>query len=275
MHLGGALVLDDVTLEVAPGTIAAVVGGDGAGKTTVARTLVGALVPRAGRVERPPARRIGYLPSSSGTYPDLTVAENIAFVAGAYGVSAKEAAQRTDEFLDRTGLAAARDRLAGRLSGGMRQKLGVVRAVVHRPDLVVLDEPTTGVDPVSRADLWCLVARAAADGAAVVVATCYLDEAERATSLVVLDQGRVLAAGSPTDIVARTPGAIRCGRARPAGDDAHRSWRRGGVWRTWSPAPPAGPGAGAGEPVHDLEDAVIATTLARQHVAASTTEELA
>jgi len=273
MGFGPVSALDDVSLAVPNGAIAAVVGGDGAGKTTLLRVLVGALAPGAGRVARPAAARIGYLPSSSGTYPDLTVAENIGFAARAYGVPPREAHRRVDEYLERTGLASARDRLAGRLSGGMRQKLGVVRALVHHPDLLVLDEPTTGVDPVSRADLWWLVARAAAGGAAVVVATCYLDEAERAASLVVLDEGRVVAAGAPVDIIARIPGTIRSGPDRPTGADAGRSWRRGSVWRTWSPGPPSpAPSTVEARPAADLEDAVIAMILAR-HVADARPEE--
>src|SRR5207244_6897275 len=127
------------------------------------------------------------------------------------------------------------DRLAGNLSGGMRQKLGVIRALLHRPDLVVLDEPTTGIDPVSRADLWWLIARAAARGAAVVVSTTYLDEAERASRVLLLDHGRTLVEGTPDDIVAAVPGSLRRIPARPEGDAGRRAWRRATAWRVWSP----------------------------------------
>ena len=132
-------------------------------------------------------------------------------------------------------LSGARDRLAGRLSGGMRQKLGVIASMLHQPDLLVLDEPTTGVDPVSRADLWWLIAQAAANGAAVVFATSYLDEAERAVSVLALDDGRALASGTPEEIMAAMPGTLRVSDARPEGEARRRAWRRGGRWRIWDP----------------------------------------
>ena len=186
-----------MSLVAAAGQVTAVVGGDGAGKTTLLRCLAGAQAPGSGRVSRPDVRRIGYLPASSGLYPDLTVAENLAFRAAAYGLTAARAREQVAEYLDRAGLTAARDRLVGQLSGGMRQKLGMIAAMVHRPQLLVLDEPSTGVDPVSRSDLWWLIARAAAAGSAVVLSTSYLDEAERAGLVLALDAGRELATGTP------------------------------------------------------------------------------
>jgi ABC-2 type transport system ATP-binding protein len=242
--------------------VTGVVGGDGAGKTTLLRCLAGALRPVAGEVRRPDSRRIGYLSSTSGTYPDLTVEENLAFAAAAYGVPAAEARERVAEHLERTGLAPARDRLAGRLSGGMRQKLGVIRALVHRPDLLVLDEPTTGVDPVSRADLWWLFARAAAEGAAVVLATAYLDEAERASWLLALDEGRTLARGTPEQIAAGVRGTIQTSAHRPRGDASRRAWRRGATWRVWTPD--GGDVAGTGTVRPDLHDAVTIAALERE-----------
>ena len=124
---------------------------------------------------------------------------------------------RADELTELAGLTAARDRPAGGFSGGMRRKLGVIAAMLHQPELLVLDEPSTGVDPVSRSGLWWLITRAAADGAAVVLATTYLDEAERAGAVLVLDAGRMLAAGSPADIVAAMPGTVRELTADPDG----------------------------------------------------------
>jgi ABC-2 type transport system ATP-binding protein len=261
VRFGRTVALDDVSLDVPAGEVTGVVGGDGAGKTTLLRVLAGALAPDAGSVRRPPAERIGYLASSSGTYPDLSVEENLAFAATAYGISPREARRRAADYLERTGLAQAHDRLARHLSGGMRQKLGVIRALLHRPGLVVLDEPTTGVDPVSRADLWWLIARAAADGAAVMLSTTYLDEAERAARLLVLDSGRPLATGTPAGIVASMPGAIRAVGERPAGEAGRRSWRRRAVWRLWDPGDlPAAPGSLP----PDLQDAVTVLALRRE-----------
>ncbi|HUY48126.1 MAG TPA: ABC transporter ATP-binding protein [Streptosporangiaceae bacterium] len=257
---GNRRALDQVTFHAPPGQVSAVVGGDGAGRTTLLRCLGGALAAGAGVVRRPARRDIGYLPAGSGTYPDLTVAENLAFRAAAYQIPAATAGERITGYLDRAGLLAARDRLAGRLSGGMRQKLGVIAAMLHRPALLVLDEPTTGIDPVSRADLWSLIARAAADGAAVVIATSYLDEAERASHVLVLDTGRELAVGTPDQIVARMPGSLRASDARPPGAAGLRSWRRDGRWRVWDPG---GTTSGDGQPVRpDLQDAVTVAILA-------------
>jgi ABC-2 type transport system ATP-binding protein len=262
----GKLALDRVTLRANAGQVTAVVGGDGAGKTTLLRLLAGALAPDDGEVRRPGAMRTGYLPAGSGTYPDLTVAENLAFRAAAYGLPAAVARERMAEYLGRAGLATARDRLAGHLSGGMRQKLGVIAAMLHRPELLVLDEPTTGIDPVSRSGLWWLIARAAAAGSAVVLATSYLDEAERAAWVLALDRGRELAAGTPDEIVAAVPGTLRAVAARPDGDAGRRAWRRGGHWRIWEPpVSEPGPSCGRGEAIRpDLQDAVTIAALARE-----------
>jgi ABC-type multidrug transport system ATPase subunit len=259
--------LRDVSVDVPPGQVTGVVGGDGAGKTTLLRILAGAAAPDAGEVRRPPASRTGYLAASSGTYPDLSVEENLFFAAAGYGVPARQVRERAQEYLERTGLAAVRRRLAGNLSGGMRQKLGVIRAMLHLPALLVLDEPTTGVDPVSRADLWWLIARAAAAGAAVVLTTTYLDEAERTSSVLVLDDGMVLARGTPDEIIAAVPGKIEISSERLRGDAARRAWRRGGTWRVWKPPGTGGPaatGAADGTVRPDLQDAVIVAALARE-----------
>lgn len=260
VRYGRRLALDQVTFQARPGQVSAVVGGDGAGRSTLLRCLGGALAPSLGTVRRPPRRDIGYLPASSGTYPDLTVAENLAFRAAAYQLPAAATAERSAAFLARAGLTGARDRLAGRLSGGMRQKLGVIAAMLTSPALLVLDEPTTGVDPVSRADLWSLIARAAADGAAVVVATSYLDEAERAAHVLVLDAGSQLAAGTPEQIVAAMPGRLRSSETVPHDAERRRAWRRAGRWRIWDPG-----GATDGEQAQpDLQDAVTVAILGRE-----------
>jgi len=271
---GRTVALRGVSLAAPAGQVTAVVGGDGAGKTTLLRCLAGSLGPDSGTVRRPPKERSGYFPASSGIYEDLTVAENLDFRANGYGLPRKAGRDRAAEFLERAGLSGVAGRLAGHLSGGMRQKLAVIAAMLHRPDLLVLDEPTTGVDPVSRSGLWWLIARAAAEGCAVVLATTYLDEAERCTSVLVLDGGVALASGTPDQIVSAMPGALRAVPAKPAGDEAALSWRRAGRWRLWDPAgladsaehaagrPPAGSANGAIVP--DLQDAVTVAALARQ-----------
>jgi ABC-2 type transport system ATP-binding protein len=264
---GKTVALRGVSLSAPAGQVTAVVGGDGAGKSSLLRCLAGSLAPDSGSVRRPAKVQGGYLPASSGIYPDLTVAENLAFRARGYGLPAQEAGERAAEYLERAGLTAASDRLAGQLSGGMRQKLAVIAAMLHRPELLVLDEPTTGVDPVSRSGLWWLIARAAADGCAIVLATTYLDEAERCTSVLVLDDGMELASGTPEQIVAAMPGTLRAVPAKPDGAQSARAWRRAGQWRVWDPAV-APDHSGQGGPDHlvepDLQDAVTVAALARE-----------
>jgi ABC-2 type transport system ATP-binding protein len=256
VDFGDDAALDGVTLELAPGSITVVVGGDGAGKSTLLRVLAGALDPTTGEVTRPDPRRIGYVPASPGGYADLTVLENLSFAAAAYGAGGDR--DRIEELLRRTGLGEARRRLARHLSGGMRRKLGVAMALVHRPDLLVLDEPTTGVDPVSRVDLWRMFAGAAATGSAVVMATTYVDEAERAANVLVLDRGRPLLGGPPEEVTARVPGVVLEASRPSAGLEA---WRRGPRWRAWSPEGRAPEGTREVRP--DLEDAVMVASLAR------------
>jgi len=264
VRYGGRTALDDVTFEVAARSVAAVVGGDGAGKTSLLRALAGTVRPSAGTVRRPDDRRIGYVSAGPGVWADLTVEENLDFTGRAYGLGAGRLRSRTAELLERTGLGEARGRLAGRLSGGMRQKLALAMALLHEPALLILDEPTTGVDPVSRVELWRLLAVAAAGGAAVALATTYLDEAERAATVLVLDQGRALLAGTPDEVLAAVPGRVVEAEARPRGVPA---WRRGARWRAWSPD--GSPLAGATEVAMDLEDAVVVAQLAREQRSAA------
>ena len=261
LSYGSQLALRDVTLAVPAGQVTAVVGGDGAGKTSLLRCLSGVLRPDRGQVRAPGKQRTGYLPASSGVYPDLTVRENLAFRATAYRMAPAVAAQRSAELTELAGLTAAQDRLAVQLSGGMRQKLGVIAAMLPEPELLILDEPSTGVDPVSRSGLWRLIASAAARGAAVVLSTTYLDDAQRAATVLVLDGGVPLAAGRPEEIVAAMPGTVRALPAESAGEDRLRSWRRGTGWRVWVPPGTAAPGA----PVQpDLQDAVTVAALAHE-----------
>ena len=202
-------------------------------------------------------RQIGFMPTQAGVWRDLTVDENIAFVASAQGVKGADLTQRRAELLEATGLTQATDRLAGALSGGMRQKLAFSLAMLHRPPMLLLDEPSTGVDPVSRVDLWRMIAQAAADGAAIAMATTYLDEADRASTVVVLDAGEVLLAGTPAAVLGSIPGHVRSSATR--GEGAH-TWRRGQQYREWLPGdPPAGTPRAA-----DLEDAVVGAALAKE-----------
>lgn len=260
---GGTLALDGVTVPAVAGRITVVVGGDGAGKSTCLRVLSGHVKPGAGSVRRPPKERIGYVPATTGIYADLTVGENVDFTADAYRLSGTARADRAALLLQRTGLAGARDRLGGRLSGGMQRKLAVALALLHSPGLLVIDEPTTGVDPVSRTELWRLIAGAAAEGAAVVVSTTYVNEAARAARVVLLDVGKEIASGSPADILRDVPGALGTmpGKDRPAG----AAWRRGARWRVWSPDGTLPAGARPVAP--DLEDAVVVASLAEEGAA--------
>lgn len=263
VRFGGVTAVDGVTLLVEPGQVSAIVGGDGAGKTTLLKTIVGRIRPDVGHIEAPPDSRIGYQPANGGSWPDLTVAENMAFVAGMYGLSASRARERTRALLERAGLHDARDRLSSRLSGGMRTKLGFCLAMVHEPDLLVLDEPSTGVDPVSRVELWRLLSETAAAGTAVLMATTYMEEGERSSHVTILERGRVLLEGPPADVIASSPGFV-CTTVQPA--RAEFSWRHADGYREWWPKSP--PDAHHRVEV-DLEDVAIVAVLRSQSSAVS------
>jgi ABC-2 type transport system ATP-binding protein len=259
VRFGDTLALDDVTLLVEPGSVVAVVGGDGAGKTTLLRALVGKVQVERGQVDVPSPQEIGYLPAAAGSWLSLTVAQNMDFVGGIYGLSGKTLVSRRDELLGRASLLDVSDRLASQLSGGMRRKLGFSMAMLHDPPLLVLDEPSTGVDPVSRVDLWRLVSEAAAAGAAVVMSTTYLDEAERAASLLALDGGRTLASGTLLEVLDSFDGII----ARTASPQRRGwAWRRGREYHEYWPHADVPPGSV--EVAADLEDVVIALSLLRR-----------
>jgi len=258
VRYGTRAALDQVTLQTEPSTVSVVVGGDGAGKTTLLRALVGLVSLDSGTAIRPPKQQIGYIPATAGLHVDLTVYENMAFCGAAYRVTGTEFADRSAELLERIGLSDARTRLGGQLSGGMQRKLAVAMALLHRPALLVLDEPTTGVDPVGRAELWRLISGAAATGAAVVVATTYVEEADRASNVVLLEQGKAIATGAPADIIAAVPGllGIAPSGARPPG----LSWRWGRTWKVWSATSNLPDGVEPTSP--GFEDAVIIVALA-------------
>lgn len=252
--LGSRLALSDVTLELKPGHIAVVVGGDGAGKTTLCRTIVGLEDVTQGTVSRP--HRTSYQPESSGVWSDLTTLENLEFVARGYDLDASHARDRIEELLDVTDLGPARGRLGKQLSGGMRQKLGVAMAVLSEPELLVLDEPTTGLDPVSRLELWAFITRSAREGRAVLVSSTYVDEAARGDTVLALEEGIVLATGAISDVVAGMPGRLFESEHK----EGTRSWRRGQSWRAWSAD--GTPIPGAQEIAPDLSDVVTVTALA-------------
>ncbi len=241
---GKQVALRGVSLTLREGEMAGLIGPDGVGKSTLLGLLAGAKQVQAGKVQvfggdftqarhrSAVCARIAYMPQGLGRnlYPDLTVRENIAFFSRLFGQGAAERARRNAELLDATGLAPFVDRAARKLSGGMRQKLGLCCALVHDPDLLILDEPTTGVDPLSRRGFWDLVdrIRAGRPGMSVIVATAYMEEAARFGRIVAMNDGAVLASGTPGEIkkltgcdtldeafIALLPAAVRATRVRP------------------------------------------------------------
>jgi ABC-2 type transport system ATP-binding protein len=215
---GPTRAVDGLDLEVAPGEIFGLVGPDGAGKTTTMRMLTGILPPTSGsgevagfdivRQAEPLKRHVGYMSQRFGLYPDLTVAENITFYADIYGVPRRELAARMEQLLGFSNLTPFRQRLAGNLSGGMKQKLGLACALIHTPRVLFLDEPTNGVDPVSRRDFWRILYQLVRDGVTLFVSTAYLDEAERCNRLALLHAGRLLGVGTPDEVKQLMPGSL-------------------------------------------------------------------
>ncbi|MDS4029088.1 MAG: ABC transporter ATP-binding protein [Candidatus Contendobacter sp.] len=201
-------VLGGVTLRVVPGEIYGVVGADGAGKTTLLQLAVGQLPPRKGQIRVlgrdavDPALRdeIAYMPQGFGLYPDLTVQENLAFFADLHGLPRAVARERIVELLQRTGLAGFEARRANNLSGGMMQKLALACALISQPRAMFLDEPTTGVDPVSRRAFWRLLNGVRAEGVAILYATANMDEAERCDRVGLLHAGRLDRQGTPLEL---------------------------------------------------------------------------
>jgi ABC-2 type transport system ATP-binding protein len=256
VRFGDVTALDAVTVKLTAGEVTTVVGADGAGKTTLMRVLAGLVDPEYGSVNVPGADRLGYLPSGGGSWKNLTVAQNVAFVGAAYGLTGADLATSADPILERAGLGHVTDRLAEQLSGGMRKKLGVVLALLHSPDLVILDEPTTGVDPVSRVELWRLIAEAVANGATTIMTTTYTDEAERAGSVVLLSEGHVLLSGTADELVAAVPGDVGI---VDSPTDRSMAWRVGPVFHEWFPD---GSPDGVVPLEPDLEDVCIVADLA-------------
>jgi ABC-2 type transport system ATP-binding protein len=213
---GSTDAVNDVSFAIAPGEMFGLIGPDGAGKTTTIRLVCGLIQPQAGTLRvlgydpvkehRPVTRGVGYLSQRFSLYGDLTIDENIAFFAEIHGVYRYE--DRRNRLLDLMQLTPFRSRLAARLSGGMKQKLALACTLVHQPRLILLDEPTTGVDPVSRREFWKLLSEFLAQGITIVMATPYLDEAERCSRVALLDHGRLLALDTPDRLRAALPGTV-------------------------------------------------------------------
>lgn len=213
---GAVKAVRDVSFEIRRGEMFGLIGPDGAGKTTLIRLVCGLLRADAGairvldrdpvRAHRAVTRSVGYLSQRFSLYGDLTIDENIAFFAEIHGLW--RYAARRDRLLELTQLTPFRSRRADRLSGGMKQKLALACTLIHEPQLIVLDEPTTGVDPVSRREFWKLLSEFLAQGLTIVMATPYLDEAERCTHVALLHEGRLVALDEPARLQAAHPGRL-------------------------------------------------------------------
>jgi ABC-2 type transport system ATP-binding protein len=208
----GVRAVDALSFDVRAGEIFGLVGPDGAGKTTTLRMLAGIMPPDAGHatvagfdiVRNPEGAKhaLSYMPQRFGLYEDLTVDENIRFYADLFGVKKAERQARSLQLLEAAGMAEFRKRMAGKLSGGMKQKLGLACALIHRPKVILLDEPTTGVDPISRRDFWRILYELSAEGVAILTSTAYLDEAERCHRVALLHQGKLLFCDTPANLKA-------------------------------------------------------------------------
>jgi ABC-2 type transport system ATP-binding protein len=206
----GVRAVDGLSFDVHAGEIFGLVGPDGAGKTTALRMLAGVMPPDAGSatvagcdIAREPERAkhwLSYMPQRFGLYEDLTVDENIRFYADLFGVRKAERDSRSKQLLEAASMSEFRARMAGKLSGGMKQKLGLVCALIHHPKVILLDEPTTGVDPVSRRDFWRILYELIAEGVAILTSTAYLDEAERCHRVALMHQGKVLFSDTPANL---------------------------------------------------------------------------
>ena len=215
-RFGDTSAVDGLTLSVERGEIFGLVGPDGAGKTTTMRLLAAILDPTGGdawilghSVRGDAAevhQRIGYMSQRFGLYADLTVLENLHFYADLYGVPRRDRAARIDGLFAFSGLGPFRRRLAGNLSGGMKQKLVLACALVHEPELMILDEPTTGIDPLSRREFWGILTDYLAHGKTIVYSTVYLEEALRSNRIALMDSGRIKVCDTPENLLARVRG---------------------------------------------------------------------
>lgn len=212
---GATVAVREVSVDVAAGTVFGLVGSDGAGKSTLLRLIATMLPPDTGTItvagidvvrERKRVKPlIGYMPQRFGLYQDLTVAENMDFFMDIFGVKGTERQRRKEKYLGFSNLLPFLDRQAGNLSGGMKQKLGLACVLVHEPKVLILDEPTNGVDPVSRQEFWEIILQMRAEGMTVLVSTAYLDEGEKCDSLALMHKARIIQTGAPSEIAAGFP----------------------------------------------------------------------
>lgn len=217
-RFGSVTAVDSLSLAVARGELYGLVGADGAGKTTTMRLLAGLMAPTSGDAWTAGHHTVGgagalkeeiaYMGQRFGLYTDLTVLENVHFYADLYGVARAGRDEAVDRLLSFSDLTDFKRRRAGKLSGGMKQKLSLVCALVHTPKVLLLDEPTNGVDPVSRRDFWRILHHLLREGVTIFVSTAYLDEAERCARLALMDRGALLAQGSPAEVKRLLSGAL-------------------------------------------------------------------
>ena len=215
-HFGAVVAVDGIDLSVRRGEVYGFLGPNGSGKSTTIRMLCGLLLPSGGEIDvlghqipkdaEALKRRIGYMTQKFSLYEDLTVAENLSFLAAVHEMPRAKAKARIKESLERYWLTRLANQLAGALSGGEKQRLALAGTVLHKPDLLFLDEPTSAVDPQSRREFWDSLFELADDGTTLLVSTHYMDEAERCTRLALLDHGRVVADGAPHELLATLPG---------------------------------------------------------------------
>lgn len=212
---GRILAVSEISFQVPAGTIKGLVGSDGAGKTTLLRMIATMIPPTSGTIrihgldvvkDRAKVKqRIGYMPQRFGLYPDLTVMENICFFMDVYGIFGRQRQERTKTYLGFTNLLPFLDRRASELSGGMKQKLGLACVLVHEPSVLILDEPTNGVDPVSRQEFWDMLLEMKRRGMTILIATAYLDEGEKCDSILLMHGSKILAEATPKEIRSSYP----------------------------------------------------------------------
>lgn len=213
VNFGAAKAVDDACLEAARGSVFGLVGSDGAGKSTLLRMLATMIKPSEGRMKiagldvvadkQKVKEIIGYMPQRFGLYQDLTVLENMNFFMNMFGISRSERKNRMEKYLGFSNLLPYLDRQAGNLSGGMKQKLGLACVLVHEPDVLILDEPTNGVDPVSRQEFWDILIEMRKQGKTIMVSTAYLDEGEKCDMLAMMHKSKVLQVATPAEIQAQ------------------------------------------------------------------------